>query len=429
MKLKLTKRLVESVEPGDRDIIIYDEAVRGFFVKVTPKGRRVYGVYYRNRSGRERRPILGVHGPSFPTDAARAKAIEMLGEVAKGNDPSAERQAGRNGISIEELCQIYIEEHSKQHKKAGTVAIDQRNIDNHIKPLIGTLKVRDITPADIEKCIRAIVEGRTAREERSDDVLTKRVRGGKGAASRTLTTLKHMLGSFAEMRQLRPLGSNPCQHIKRPETSFSKYGRERFLTPKEYARLGKVLEQAKRERFVPLAAVNAVELYLYTGCRRDEILTLQWAHVDLAALCLRLPDSKTGRKIVPLSAPAATVLGSIDCVPGNPYVIVGAKEKSHFVAIQKAWVKIRNRAHIPDVTIHDLRRSFGSVGAQAGMSLLLVGKALAHKSSRATSVYARLTDDLTRQAVDKIGNAVNEFLRAEFTGGGKPGMDKSNEAA
>jgi integrase len=411
MKLKLTKTAVESVQPGARDLIIYDSALRGFFLRVTPKGKRAYGLYYRTTEGRERRPMLGAHGPAFTAEQARRKAESWLGLVANGGDPSADKQAKRQGATIAELCEIYLEQHAKTTKKVGTYDIDYRNIHNHIIPLIGKLKVASIQQADIEQCISDIAGGKTAKTEVLGPRKIRKVVGGKGAASRCLTTLSHMLGAFAESRKIRPLGSNPCQHVKRPETQYSRNGRERFLSPKEFARLGEVLEQIKIDNTEPLAVVNAIELYLFTGCRRDEVLTLQWAHVDLANACLRLPDSKTGSKIVSLGAPAIAVLESIKRKEKNPYVITGSKEGGHFVGIQKPWRRIRKRAAINDVTIHDLRRSFGSVGAQGGMSLLMVGKALAHKSNRATAVYARLTDDLTRQAVQTISDEVANLLK------------------
>jgi len=114
--------------------------------------------------------------------------------------------------------------------------------------------------------------------------------------------------------------------------------------------------------------------------------------------------------VIPLGAPALKVLQSIEPAPNNNYVLVGAKEGHHFVNIAKPWYRIRSKANLDDVRIHDIRRSFGSVGARSGMSMLMIGKALAHKSQKATEVYARLSDDSTRQAVEFISNEVEQLM-------------------
>jgi integrase len=457
MKCKLTKTSVERIQPEARDIIVWDTDLSGFFVKVTPKGRRAYGVYYRNAEGRERRPMLGAHGPSFTTEQARAKAEKWLARVALGEDPSGERQDLRQAATVSELADMYLAEHAKLRKKAASYAADKRNLDNHILPLIGTMKAANVEPADVARVLRAVAEGRTAKSEKVRPRVLRKVTGGKGAANRCLALLSFMLGRFAETKKLRPYGANPCRHMKKYRTAHSEKGRARFLSPREFARLGEAIENCRRNGTELPAILNAIELYAYTGCRRDEILTLQWQHVDFEAKCLRLPDSKTGEKIVPLGAPALKALSEITREPKNPYVIVGTQEGKHFVGIEKAWRRVRARASVTtwaadpdekisglvarlkeklereptakecmkaakvatvtlptaltDVCLHDLRRSFGSVGAKSGMSLLLIGKAMSHKSTKATEVYARLSDDATRQAIDEISSQVASLLR------------------
>lgn len=90
--VKLTKRAVETRQPGDSDIVLWDTDLTGFACKITPKGRRVYSVYYRTRDGRQRRPTLGTHG-AVTCEQARDMARQWLAEAAAGGDPSADRQS------------------------------------------------------------------------------------------------------------------------------------------------------------------------------------------------------------------------------------------------------------------------------------------------------------------------------------------------
>ena len=117
---------------------------------------------------------------------------------------------------------------------------------------------------------------------------------------------------------------------------------------------------------------------------------------------IRLPDTKTGAKVVPLGAAARELLASLPSWEGNPYVIVGDRPNSHFIGIQKVWERIRRQAGLDDVRIHDLRHSFASVGASSGDSLLVIGALLGHRDHGTTQRYAHLSDDPLQAAADRI---------------------------
>ena len=130
------------------------------------------------------------------------------------------------------------------------------------------------------------------------------------------------------------------------------------------------------------------------------------------ALYLRLPDSKTGAKVIPLGAAALEVLGDVPRIEGNPYVLPGL-EGRHFVGLQKAWERIRKRAGLDDVRLHDLRHSFASVAVAGGDSLYLVGKVLGHQQARTTERYAHIADDPLKAVADKT------FDQGGFHGGAR----------
>src|SRR5260370_14675720 len=103
-------------------------------------------------------------------------------------------------------------------------------------------------------------------------------------------------------------------------------------------------------------------MLLLTGCRKNDLLSLQWDHVDLDRANAFLRDSKTGRKPAYLNAPALKIISRLPRIEGNPYVIVGARSGSHLVNIDKAWREIRVSAGMPSLRLHDLRHSYASVG-------------------------------------------------------------------
>ena len=128
--------------------------------------------------------------------------------------------------------------------------------------------------------------------------------------------------NLAEAWGLRKDGANPCRFVEK----YKEHKRERFLTGDEFHRLGQVLSEAEGSE--ALSAVTAIRLLMLTGCRLGEIQTLRWENVDLKAGELRLPDSKTGARMVPLSRAAAGVLDALPRDPDNPWVIAGRKQGS-----------------------------------------------------------------------------------------------------
>jgi len=127
--------------------------------------------------------------------------------------------------------------------------------------------------------------------------------------------------------------------------------------------------------------------------------------------CLRLPDSKTGAKDIPVGAAALEVLSEMSRVDGNPYVLPGGEGK-HFVGLPKAWERIRRRANLEDLRLHDLRHSFASVAVSRGDSLYLVGKVLGHQQARTTERYAHLSNDPLRAVADRTSSQIAAAMKA-----------------
>ncbi len=376
---KLTKRVVEGVRPREKEVFVWDNELPGFGLRVFPSGRRAYLVQYRHRR-RTRRLTLGTHGVLTPAEARRA-AREVLGDVARGKDPAAARTASQQAPTMADLAQRYLSEHASTKKKASSVETDARNLRLHVLPRLGSRAAAEIDREEIARLHHAM-------------------RATPGAANRVLALLSKMF-NLAERWGLRPNGSNPCRHVER----YRERKCERFLSPAEIARLGDTLAQVEHGNAEPSPVVAAVRLLMLTGARRGEIVGLRWEQVDLERGYLRLPDSKSGEKVIPLNAPARDVLARIERC-GSPWVFPAARRGETPVSLSKPWGRIRARAGLTDVRIHDLRHTFASLGAGAGMGLPLIGRLLGHTQAATTQRYAHLADDPVRQASEVIGSRI-----------------------
>ena len=229
------------------------------------------------------------------------------------------------------------------------------------------------------------------------------VEGGPGTAARATVVLGAML-AWATARGLR--ADNPAKGVKLNKS----VRRERFLSSGELARLGEAFVTAE------MAGVNrlslaALRLLLLSGCRKNEILSLQWAHVDFEHAALRLPDSKTGAKVVPLGAPALEVLANIPHLPESPFVFPASKGKGHHVGLPAVWRKVAGMAGLKDVRIHDLRHGFASVAVADGSSLYIVGKVLGHTQAATTARYSHLDLDPMRAVADRTSRKIAAALQ------------------
>lgn len=382
---KLTKRIVESIEPAAKDVMAWDSETRGFCVKVTPTGKRLYFLYYRTQDGRQRKPKIGEHG-IFTCEQAREIAKQWLAEAARGKDPSAERKKIKKTPTLIEFAGRYNQDHSSFTKKPRSIEEEKRLMRLHIFPALGKIKITAVTRADIS-------------------ALHSSMSGTPISANRVRSLLSSMF-NMAEVWGVRPEHSNPCRHVKK----YKEEKKERFLSVEELRRLSAVLEEYEHAKIEQSAVINAIRLLIFTGCRLNEILTLQWDFIDFHNACLRLPDSKTGAKTVYLAPPALEILSKIEREENNPYVIRGKNDGAHLVNLQKPWRRIRKAAELNDVRIHDLRHSFASIGAAAGLSLPMIGALLGHSDSQTTQRYAHLIGDPVKLAASQIGSRISAAM-------------------
>ncbi len=380
---KLTKLFVDGLAAGQRDRVVLDSELTGFGVRVWPSGRKTFVLWYRNAAGRARKLTLGPHGP-LTVEQARRQAAAALSAAIQGQDPAAEKLERRRVVSVAELAERYMREHARTRKKASSAGMDARLLEKILLPRLGQARITAVARADVAR-------------------LHQELSGTPVLANRVLALASKMF-SLAEKWELRPDGSNPCRHVER----FREVGRERFLSGEELARLGQALDHAEGREHP--SALLALRLLILTGARRNEILSLRWSEVDSERGALRLADSKTGPRIVPLGGPALELLARAPRLAGNPFVCPGEKAGGHFVGLQKVWERLRLEAGLADARIHDLRHGFASVAAAANMGLPLIGKLLGHARAATTARYAHLSLDPLRAASDEVARRIVEAM-------------------
>lgn len=408
MQGKITKRAVDGLAPvGAAERVLWDGEVKGFGIRARPGGARSYILHYRPGTGRAaplRKLTIGKHGSPWTPETARAEAKRLLAEVAAGRDPAMARHADREAMMFGELIDLYLAE-GIGHKKSSTLKADRGRIEHHLRPLLGKLRADRLSRADVERMRNAVTAGKTAEKikdsgkRRAGSIAT----GGKGAAAQCVALVSSIY-AFAIGRGL--CSENPARGVKKAPVRKV----ERFLSEAEIARLAEALDGEVQQSGNPYPAA-AVKLLLLTGCRKGEILNLRWEHVDFESECLRLPDSKTGAKVVYLNAPARALLQVLPRMADDLRVIPSLRGSSAGPALDKIWSRVRKAAGLSEVRLHDLRHSFASVGAAGGLSLPIIGALLGHKHATTTARYAHLSANPLRAANEAVGARIAAAMK------------------
>jgi integrase len=381
---KITKRAVDGTQPNNADQFLWDPELKGFGLKVTPAGSKVYILQYRKggRGTPTKRVTIGRHGALTP-EQARREAARLLGAVAQGSDPAAARAAQKAAPTMSDFAERFKAEHVDTKTKSSSARKYRWLLDKIILPALGRKLVRDITRADISR-------------------LHHDHRGTSYQANHTVAVLSKMF-SLAELWGERPPNSNPCKGIER----YAEHEHERMLSADELAQLGDALKAFTGSIYV----VAAIKLLIFTGARRNEILTLRWEWINFERGAARLPDSKTGAKTLQLPAPALAVLAELPRIEGNPYVIVGQVAGRHLSNLMHSWQAIRKTAGLDDVRLHDLRHAFASVGVASGMGLPIIGKILGHTQVATTARYAHLASDPVKAAAATVATKIADAMQ------------------
>lgn len=319
----------------------------GFGVRIKPSGVKSFCVQYRNEQGQSRRVTIGRHG-RLTVEEARKQARQLLADADRGGDPAESKARALRGETISDLVELYLERHARPHKSPRSVKDDISIINQIVLPRLGRIRVKELTRQDILKL--------------HHDMIGTPVR-----ANRTLALLSKMFG-LAESWGLRTEGTKPCRMVKR----YKENRRQRYQSGDELARLGQVLDKVESEGRESPYVVGAIRMLIFSGMRLGEVLRLRWDYIDFEKALINLPTSKTGPKTLTLNEPVLRLLAALPRIPDNPHVFPGARQGQHLVNLNKPWLRLRAQAGLDDVRMHDLRHSYASVGAAAGLGLPII---------------------------------------------------------
>lgn len=379
-EILLLECLVDALQPGQRDFIMWDRDIPGFGVRVYPSGRKTYVIQTR-KGGSPRRSTIGTHG-TMTLAQARSRAAATIDALKQGRRPAS--APGGRAITVAELAERYMSVHVAANCNRHTARIYRGTLDNHLLPAFGPKPLDAVDRSDVAEWHH-------------------RLRSTPRAANRALGLLSRMFSLAADW-DLQSEPYNPCRNIRK----YREQRRERFLTREEYQRLGAVLFEMERDGSAWRHSVAALRLLMLTGCRVSEILTLRWDDVDRKTGEIRLRSSKAGARMIPLTPMAARVLARLECIrlPGVPWLFVARTPGKRLASLTPDWHRIRVRAGLGDVRIHDLRHSFASRALAAGESLSMIGRLLGHADIDSTARYAHLAQDAERRAAARVGTSI-----------------------
>jgi integrase len=412
--MKLTLRSMATISADrSRDVYVWDDKLAGFGLRVKPSGVASFMLQFRNAEGVSRRMTLGKAGVLAPEEA-RKLAREKLAEVAKGFDPSADRQSARTAPTVAGVCEWYLlsakagrllGRHSRPIK-ASTLEMDASRIRAHVLPLLGSRKVTGLRPDDIRDFVSAVKSGRTAKSRKGRGGETT---GGDGAAARSVGMLRtifaHAMREHPDRKHFR---ANPCDGVKRPADGKQR----RFLSMAELSALGLALG----EELESSIGATVIRFLLMTGLRRTEALALRWAWVDGTSRCIRFKDTKSGAQLRPIGAAAINLLDSRRDRDDSQWVFPSERGDGHFVGLPKVLERVCARESLNGVSTHVLRHTFAAVAAEMGFSELTIAGLLGHTLPSVTARYAHIPDRALVLAADAVAARIAAALAGDNLG-------------
>jgi integrase len=373
--MKLTKRITQTAPVGTH----WDDQLPGFGLRVQESGRRSFVVRFRTASGTDRLMTLGTAEELHP-EVAREMARQARADARQGKDPGSERKALREAPRLQDMKERFLAEHSSQ-KKPGTARNQEIHWRLHILQHLGNPCVADVTESDLI----------ALRKKLSDKPVN---------CNRVFETLSTAF-DLAERWRWRPAHSNPCRWIEdHPEHAV-----ERILEPAEVAAVWREIDGVD----VLPSARALFRLLMMTGCRSGEWRTALWSWIDFENAVLKLPDSKTGAKVVPLSPDAVAILRAL---PRTSIFVLPGTTGGPLGGHRKIWLRILARAGVTDrVRIHDLRHTVGSYAHRAGASQRDVADLLGHKQMSTAARYIHGPESEKHANASRAASAILSHIR------------------
>lgn len=385
--VNFTKANIEGLAASpDARLYHYDEKINGLAVCVTPAGTKIF--YVVRRIGMKVERIRLGAFPEVTVEQARTEAAKHNGTIASGGNPAERRRAVAGAPTLGELFAEFIVAPTRTKEKRPRSPVTTKGYRYLFEEHLAEWQDRQVSRID-----RNAIEALHNRIGKERPYL----------ANRVLSLLKAVFEFAVEQRLY---GTNPAARLR----PFQEEQRERFLQADELPRFFEALEAEPSEK-----VRDFLKVALFTGQRRTNVLTMKWEDVNLTRATWSIPRTKSGKSlVVPLSSTAVEILTRrFASRTASPYVFPGRHDREHLRDPMRQWRGILERAGLPGLRIHDLRRTFGSWQTATGASLPVVGKSLGHARPETTAIYARLELSPVRAAVEA---ATDAMLKAAAAG-------------
>ncbi len=380
-KIALTSGFVRAAgcPVGRAKVDYFDTNQRGLMLEVRASGGKTFYQRYVDSHGRERQFKIGP-ADVITLEQARRQARTILAHAVLGDDPQARRRELRATPTIAAFVAERYLPHVKSYKRSWPT--DETMLRIHIRPALGTLAADEVTTEEVSE-------------------LLERMRAAgysSGTTNRALVLISYLY-NLGRKWKVDGMSQNPTIGL----STAPDVQRDRFLSAEETQRL--ILSINADENRV---AAQAIMLLLLTGARRNEITQAKWEYVNWQRRSLLVPLSKSGKpRAIALNAHAIDLLQSIKRIDGNPYIFPSEVTGRPSPSLYFPWDRIRERAGLYSVRLHDLRHSFASFLVNQGVSLYVVQGLLGHSHARTTQRYAHLAQQTLLDAAEMVGTIVS----------------------
>lgn len=367
---------------GQSKIEYVDRQQEGFFIEVLRSGTKSYYQRYLDTHGRKRQIKIGRVGV-VPLPDARKRALQIKADVSLGRDPKRARLDLRAIPTLKEFALARYLPHIQQTKRSWQS--DEGIIRCHLLPHLGRFYLDEITD---QMVLKMMTEMRAAGY-------------ANGTCNRPAIFLKIML-NLARQWGILPDGRGLTKKLQ----LFDEVKRQRFLSASEMRALMTALQVDENQQ-----AAKAIELLLLTGARRNEVTQVRWEHVNLEQNTMLVPLSKSGRpRTISLSAAAAFLIAGLPSFGRSEWLFPSVRTGRPSSALYYPWERVRKRAGLDAVRLHDLRHSYASNLVNGGVSLYVVQQLLGHTNPQTTQRYAHLEQETLTKASEVAAAAVKRAV-------------------
>ena len=385
----LTERRIRDARAESKTRFLWDVQVKNLGVRITPKGVKSYVVFYRSAGQKHLATLARVAELSLRE--ARERAGRQLAAIRAGEaHPLERRRRGREAPTVADGLDRFFDEYVPTRLAIGrmaprTVQIYRSQAKLYIRPALGGQRVADVGRRDVELAV-----GRLPSATRN----------------RALAFVSRLFSLF-ETWEWRPQQTNPVRGIERARED----PRDRVLDAAELAALATALDRLD-ERFP--ASVAAIRVAALTGLRISEVLAIRWEHVDFASRRVILPQTKTGRRSHHFPAAALDIMRAVPRLnEGHHVFAVDARGALTYRTVRHHFGDAVKRAGLSDVRLHDLRRTFMTNAAAAGVGTHVLRDLLGHKSTAMADRYVRSVGSPVADAREAVGSAMAAAMVGE----------------